>query len=106
MDNLFDKIPTDLTEEVFETLLVGESVRIERIVSHGHASPKGFWYDQEQAEWIVVLSGSATLRFEDSDQVTALSAGDFVDIPAHRKHRVEWTDPDRPTVWLAVFHDG
>jgi hypothetical protein len=31
-------------DELFTTLLNTGNVRIERIVSHGHASPEGFWY--------------------------------------------------------------
>jgi cupin 2 domain-containing protein len=77
-------------------------VRIERIVSHGHASPGGFWYDQDRHEWVVVLTGAARLRFD--DDIVELKPGDFATIPAHTKHRVEWTTPDEPTVWLAVLY--
>jgi len=28
----------------------------------------------------------------------------LVDLPAKCRHRVDWTDPDEPTVWLAVFY--
>lgn len=79
-------------------------MRIGRIVSHGHASPDGFWYDQARAEWVVVLKGAARLRFEDG--VLEMRPGSFMNIPAHRKHRVEWTTPCEPTVWLAVFYGG
>jgi cupin 2 domain-containing protein len=103
-DNLFRDFPGQLPEELFTTLLDDGGVRVERIVSHGHASPDGFWYDQDRAEWVVVLRGAARLRFEDS--VIELGPGDFVNIPAHRKHRVEWTTPDEPTVWLAVHYGG
>jgi cupin 2 domain-containing protein len=95
-------LPTGLPEELTETLVENRHVRIERIVSHGHASPAGFWYDQGQHEWVIVLQGAATLRFE--DQTLDMKAGDFVNIPAHVKHRVEWTTPDEPTIWLAVFY--
>jgi cupin 2 domain-containing protein len=91
-----------LPEELVQTLLSAASVRIERIVSHGHVSPEGFWYDQDQHEWVLVLRGAARLRFEDG--VVEMQAGDFVNIPAHRRHRVEWTTPDEPTVWLAVHY--
>ncbi len=77
-------------------------VRIERIVSHGHASPEGFWYDQDQDEWVVVLKGQARLRFQDGQ--IELKPGDFVNIPARKKHRVEWTTPHEPTIWLAVHY--
>ena len=89
-------------EELVEALLVGPGLRIERIVSTGQASPPGFWYDQEQAEWVVLLSGAAELRFADEPAPRRLSAGDWLHIKAHRRHRVEWTDPTQPSVWLAV----
>lgn len=102
MNNLFTQLSARLQEEITETILSAESVRIERIVSRGQASPEGFWYDQDEHEWIVVLQGAARLRFE--HEVVDLNSGDFMNIPAHRKHRVEWTTPDGPTIWLAVFY--
>ena len=102
MDNLFAEIPSLLQEELTETLVSAASLRIERIVSHSHASPEGFWYDQKEHEWVVVLRGAARLQFEDG--LVELKPGDFVNIPAHRKHRVDWTTPGEPTVWLAVFY--
>ena len=106
MNNLFADLPHRLPDELVTTLLDGGIVRIERIVSHGHASPSGFWYDQGQAEWVVVLKGAAKLRFEGDELPLEMKPGDFVHIPAHRKHRVEWTTPDEPTVWLAVHYDS
>jgi cupin 2 domain-containing protein len=100
--NLFAELPRNLPEEVFTTLLEAGPVRVERIVTHGHASPPGFWYDQARPEWVVLLVGAARLRFEDGE--VELRPGDFVNIPAHRRHRVEWTTPDEPTVWLAVHY--
>lgn len=79
-------------------------VRIERIVSTGHPSPEGFWYDQDEHEWVVVLMGRAKLIFEGNSEPVEMGPGDYMNIPAHRKHRVEWTSPDEPTVWLAVFY--
>jgi cupin 2 domain-containing protein len=101
--NLF-AIPPRLANEEITTLLTSAGVRIERIVSHGQASPPGFWYDQPQAEWVIVLAGRADLRFEHGD-ATRMEPGDWVHIPAHRRHRVEWTDPTQATIWLAVHHD-
>ncbi|VTT96646.1 Cupin domain-containing protein OS=Singulisphaera acidiphila (strain ATCC BAA-1392 / DSM 18658 / VKM B-2454 / MOB10) GN=Sinac_4027 PE=4 SV=1: Cupin_2 [Gemmataceae bacterium] len=98
--NLFADPPEHLPEELFTTLLDAPGARVERIVSQGHASPDGFWYDQELAEWVVLLKGAARLRFE--DRVLDLRPGDFVHIPARQKHRVDWTTPDEATVWLAV----
>ena len=101
--NLFSECPRDLPDELSETLVRTSHVRIERIVSSGHASPDGFWYEQQEDEWVAVLSGEAKLRFDDEDQPIHLKAGDWIHIAAHRKHRVQWTTPDEPTVWLAVF---
>ncbi|MBI2480529.1 MAG: cupin domain-containing protein [Planctomycetia bacterium] len=102
MNNLFSHVPDALQQELTQTLVSAGSIRIERIVSHGHASPDGFWYDQPECEWVVVLHGAARLQFE--DESIELQPGDFVHIPVHRKHRVDWTTPDEPTIWLAVFY--
>ncbi|QDT36727.1 cupin domain-containing protein [Stratiformator vulcanicus] len=105
MRNLFDDLPHDLPEELTDVLAEGERVRIERIVSTGQASPENFWYDQPQAEWVVLLAGSATLRLEGEPQPLTLQPGDHLLLPAGRRHRVERTSPDEPTVWLCVFFD-
>ena len=102
--NLFAELPCDLPEELIEILVDAPDVRIERIVSTGHASPPGFWYNQAESEWVVVLRGEAVLAFEDEERT--LKPGDYVLIPAHRKHRVHSTSPTEPTVWLAVFFGG
>jgi len=104
MNNLFSKIPAELPEELVETLLESNSVKIERIVSHGHTSPADFWYDQEQHEWVVVLKGRAKLRFEGEAQSVELGPGDYLNIPAHCRHRVAWTTPDEKIVWLAIHY--
>jgi cupin 2 domain-containing protein len=103
--NLFADLPPDSPpEELFLTLLSTGGIRVERIVSHGHASPAGFWYDQGQHEWVLLVSGAARLRFEDEPEPLEMSPGSFVNIRAHRRHRVEWTDPGQPTVWLAIHY--
>ena len=102
--NLFTDLPSSLPDELVQILAVASGVRIERIVSHGHASPPGFWYDQPQHEWVMVVTGAARLRFEDG--AVEMRPGDHVTIPAHARHRVEWTTPDGPTVWLAVHYGG
>jgi cupin 2 domain-containing protein len=102
VSNLFADLPQHLPNELFTTLLTDSRVRIERIVSLGHASPPGFWYDQDQCEWVVVLRGAARIQFEGDESLVEMKAGDFVTIAAHRRHRVEWTTPDEPTIWLAV----
>lgn len=101
MSNLFHDIPRALPEELVTLLAHGTGVRIERIVSTGHTSPPGFWYDQPEHEWIVVLRGAAKVEF--ADRTVELRAGDYLLIPAHQRHRVAWTSPDEATIWLAVF---
>ncbi len=103
MHNIFDCIPDNLDEEIFQQLVDGEGVRIERIISSGHSSPESGWYDQDRNEWVLVLKGEAILLLE-GDSPVNLKAGDFMNIPAHQKHRVEWTDPDTETIWLAVHY--
>ena len=103
MDNLFAGIPTSLPDELSEILLSRQGLRIERIVSHGHASPENFWYDQAEDEWILLLAGSASLQFEDEAKPRTLRPGDHLHIPAHRRHRVDWTAADTDSIWLAVF---
>jgi cupin 2 domain-containing protein len=103
--NLFADLPaTQEAAERLETLLDRPGLRIERIVSTGQASPPGFWYQQADAEWVVLLAGEALLRFEDESEARRLRAGDWLLIEAMRRHRVEWTTPATPTVWLAVHH--
>jgi cupin 2 domain-containing protein len=103
--NLFDDLPDHTDQETLIDLIKRPNVRIERIVSTGQASPPEFWYDQAHGEWVAVIAGEAQLRFEDEPAARTLRAGDFVDIAAHRRHRVEWTHPSEPTVWLAVHYD-
>lgn len=101
--NFFADIDASFPHELSTTLLDVPKVRIERIVSHGHASPHDFWYDQEQNEWVIVLKGAARLRFEDG--TVEMKPGDFLNIPAHKRHRVEWTIPGEATIWLAIFYE-
>lgn len=102
--NLFAELPERVEQEAHNEIIARSGVRIERIVSCGHASPPNFWYDQAQGEWVMLLAGKARLRFEDERAARSLEPGDHVDIPAHRRHRVEWTDPTQPTIWLAVHY--
>jgi cupin 2 domain-containing protein len=102
--NFFAAIAADISEELIQSLLTQPSLRIERIVSRGHSSPDNFWYDQDQDEWVLVLKGSARLRFE-NDHGCTLGPGDYLKIAAHCRHRVEWTTPDEPTIWLAIHYD-
>ena len=100
--NIFCGLREKLPDELAEVLAESGHVRIERIVSDGQASPPGFWYDQDQHEWVIVLKGAARLRV--GDETIEMQPGDFVNLPAHIKHRVDWTTPDEPTVWLAVHY--
>jgi len=103
--NLFVGLPrSTLENEQFSELLSRPGLRIERIVSTGQASPEDFWYDEPEGEWVLLVQGAARLRFADEPAPRELSPGDFVDIAPHRRHRVEWTTPDRPTVWLAIHY--
>lgn len=103
MTNIFKSIPDDIHQEIVSDLLHNRSVRIERILSQGQCSPPQGWYDQDEHEWVLVVKGSAIIVFEQGKAV-ALSDGDYLHIPAHRKHRVQWTDPEQVTLWLAVFY--
>ncbi|MDE2935157.1 MAG: cupin domain-containing protein [Chloroflexota bacterium] len=99
--DLLHDLSDDLPEELVETLAETDSVRIERIVSTGHASPEGFWYDQPDLEFVLVVKGRARLEFDDGE-LLELEPGGWADIPAHCRHRVAWTSPDEPTIWLAI----
>lgn len=100
--NLLCDIPADLPVELVHTIVAADGTRIERVVSKGHQSAPDFWYDQDQNEWVFLAKGEARLQFQ--SQTLHLKAGDYVNIPAHQKHRVAWTTPDEETVWLAIFY--
>ena len=102
--SIYSAIPDRLSGEIFETLVESEKLSVKRIISDSHASPEGFWYDQDQNEWVMLVKGSAALRFDGKEDLLILGPGDWVDIPAHVRHRVEWTDSKQKTVWLAVFY--
>ena len=102
-NNLLADIPAGVADELTELIAQNRNMRIERIVSKGHKSANGFWYDQDEDEWVAILSGAARLQFEGDTEEIALSPGDHILIPAHMKHRVSWTSPDEETIWLALF---
>ncbi|PCJ35762.1 MAG: cupin [Cellvibrionales bacterium] len=102
-NNIFAAIPQRLDQELVEILVENKDVCIERIVSKGHTSPASGWYDQPKNEWVIVLKGEAIISFENESEFR-LSAGSYIDIAAHKKHRVSWTDPNVETVWLAVHY--
>lgn len=101
--NIFSDLPVSLPEEIGETIVNGDCCRVEKIVSTGQASPLGFWYDQEESEWVLLLRGSATITFEGEGDVQLLP-GDHINIPPHKRHRLKETAQDEPTVWLCVFY--
>ena len=102
-ENIFTSMPEDFDDESIDVLLKSESLKIERIISKGHMSPDTGWYDQENDEWVLVLKGAALISFENDTDVN-LATGDYVNIAAHVRHRVKWTDPDIETIWLAVHY--
>jgi cupin 2 domain-containing protein len=102
--NIFSDIPENIPEEIFETIISSGKICIERIISKGHRSAEGFWYDQEKNEWVILLKGAARILFENQEKPIHLKPGDHIHIPARCRHRVDWTDPDCTTIWIAVFH--
>ncbi len=102
--NILRDIPEALPNEISHTLLATDSIRIERIVSRGHASPEGFWYDQQEGEWVIVLQGAAGLRLEGTTEEIIMHPGDYLHIRPRLRHRVEWTAEDRDTIWLAIYY--
>ena len=103
-NNLFVDLPVDTRREQFATLLEGSGFKLERIVSHGQATPPGEWYDQGHGEWVVLLQGSAALLIEGDAEPRLLQPGDCLYLPAHQRHRVEWTKAGSATIWLALHH--
>ncbi len=97
---MLGKVPN----EVVETLLKGKSFKLERIISEGHSTPEGTWYDQEQDEWVILLQGSASLLLEGDTEPVVLKPGDYLNLPAHKRHRVLWTDKTEKTIWLAIHY--
>ncbi len=100
--NIFKNIPEQLPDELFECLFKRDNVQIERIISQGHRTPAGQWYDQDCDEWVMLLQGQAIIVYEKDRQSFHLNTGDYLLIPAHTKHRVEWTPADVHTIWLAI----
>ena len=103
--NIYSNIPEELPNELFEKIIYDSSFKLERIISKGHATPKGQWYDQAEHEWVILLKGSARIAIEGQAGIVVLKPGDYIHLPAHLKHRVEWTDPATETVWLALHYE-
>jgi cupin 2 domain-containing protein len=102
--NIFSQIPDSEGDEIFETLVKTDSLKLERIISAGQATPHGEWYDQETEEWVLLVKGSAGLLFEGQKEIRVMKPGDYILIEAHQRHRVEWTDPKEKTIWLALHY--
>lgn len=106
INNLFTDIPADLPEELFQTLVQNPHLTLKRIISKGHTSPINEWYDQDFDEWVILLKGKARLQFARDKSIISLKAGDYLLIPAHEKHRVDWTEPEVESIWLALHIHG
>jgi cupin 2 domain-containing protein len=104
--NIFSEIPDLVKDEIFESLLKTDHLELERIISSGQATPPGKWYEQQTDEWVILLKGRAGLLFEGKEEIMLLHPGDYVHILAHQRHRVEWTDKEQKTVWLALHYLG
>ncbi len=104
LKNIYSNVPKHLSEESFETILRTGSFRIERIVSRAHSTTPGEWLDQETNEWVLLLTGSARILFQNETETIAMKPGDYLHIPAHKLHRVEWTEPESKTIWLALHY--
>jgi cupin 2 domain-containing protein len=103
-NNIFNDIPSQLAEELFTTIHTAKNFRVERIVSQGQCSPHGFWYDQNENEWLIVLEGNASILFDGNPAPVELGPGSYLHIPAHAKHRLQRTSQTRQTVWLAIHY--
>ncbi|OIO80120.1 cupin [Candidatus Pacearchaeota archaeon CG1_02_32_132] len=101
--NIFSEIPKSIPKEVFNSIIDKNGIKIERIISKGHTTEKDKWYNQEKNEWLIILKGNAELEFEDNKKVS-LKEGDYVNIPAHTKHRVTKTSKKEETIWLIVHY--
>ncbi|MBI3444254.1 MAG: cupin domain-containing protein [Magnetospirillum sp.] len=102
---LFSDLPDQFDDERFDPLLQGGGFRLLRIVSNGQSTPDGLWLDQDDDEWVLVLKGAAMVMIEGEAKAHGLAPGDWLYLPAHCRHRVEWTAQDQPTVWLALHRD-
>lgn len=103
LNNIFENLPYKIDGEIFEEILTTKDFKLERIVSEGYASPQGFWYDQKQNEFVLLLAGSAKISFDDG-KIFELKPGDYLIINAHQKHKVDWTAPDQKTFWLTLHY--
>lgn len=103
MANIFSNIPSEMPNEIMESIIKTDKFRIERVVSRGHTSPENGWYDQNESEWVIVLSGYGVIEYFNGMHVT-IKQGDYLNIKPHEKHKVIESSPNEPTVWLAIFY--
>jgi cupin 2 domain-containing protein len=104
MKNIFADIPDTIPEEIFETIIEAKSFRLERIISDGQLTVEDEWYDEDENEWFILLKGSAGLLLEGEKEPLVLKPGDYLNLAAHRRHKVVWTDADEKTIWLALHY--
>ena len=104
MKNIFADIPDTVPEEIFETIIETKSFRLERIISDGQLTAEDEWYDEDENEWFILLKGKAGLLIEGDKGPLILKPGDYLNLPAHRRHKVLWTDADEKTIWLALHY--
>lgn len=104
MKNVFADIPETIPEEIFERLVETKSFRLERIISDGQLTPENEWYDEDENEWFVLIKGSAALLLEGDKEPLIMKPGDYLNLSAHRKHKVLWTDAEETTIWLAIHY--
>jgi len=102
INNFFSGLPEQMPNEFFEPILKRDGLEIERIISKGHVTPPGEWYDQGWDEWVLLLQGRAILCIQNEDKLVEMKAGDYLLLPAHVLHRVEWTETEPETIWLAI----
>ena len=102
--NIYANIPMVIPQEIFQELFQSASFKIERIISKGQVTPPNHWYDQPKNEWIILLQGKAGLLFAENQRMIELKPGDYLNIPAHCRHRVEYTDMSGETIWLAIHY--
>ncbi|MGA2298938.1 MAG: cupin domain-containing protein [FCB group bacterium] len=102
--NIFSEIPTDLSQEIFHDIIKNNNFKLEKIISTGQSTPAGQWLEEAQNEWVILLKGSAELLFENNMQKIKLKPGDYLFIPSYTKHRVETTDKEKETIWLALHY--
>lgn len=103
INNIFKQIPSEIKNEIYETILKNDDFRLERILSYGQSSPQDFWYYQEWNELVFLLQGLASIML-DNGEIINLTPGDYINIEKHQRHRVESTDKTQPTVWLALHY--